>query len=148
MDEDLRPLFSGYGPVMTIPVHWGDMDALSHVNNVVYFRWLESSRVTLIDSLKAVADSKMHGIGPILASAKCDYRLQTRFPDTVSVASRIDHVGRTSVRLKQVVVSHEQRAIVAEGEAILVLYNYHAGKPVPIEGVLRSALETMLPGKD
>ncbi|HLP84719.1 MAG TPA: acyl-CoA thioesterase, partial [Phycisphaerales bacterium] len=34
-----------------IPVAWGEMDALGHVNNVVYFRYLESSRIAFIRSL-------------------------------------------------------------------------------------------------
>jgi acyl-CoA thioester hydrolase len=30
---------------MTIPIRWGDMDAMGHVNNTVYFRYLESARI-------------------------------------------------------------------------------------------------------
>ena len=28
-----------------IPVRWGDMDALGHVNNTVYYRYMEQRKV-------------------------------------------------------------------------------------------------------
>lgn len=136
----IQELTAGYPAVITLPVQWGDMDALSHVNNVVYFRWLESSRIKLVDRVVTLHQTREEGIGPILASVKCDYRRQTHYPDTVHVASRVGKVGRSSITLKQIVVSEEQGAVVAEGEAILVLYNYLAGNSVPITDSLREAL--------
>jgi acyl-CoA thioester hydrolase len=30
---------------MVMPIRWGDMDAMGHVNNTVYFRYLEVVRI-------------------------------------------------------------------------------------------------------
>jgi acyl-CoA thioester hydrolase len=30
---------------MVIPIRWGDMDAMGHVNNTIYFRYLEIVRI-------------------------------------------------------------------------------------------------------
>ena len=30
---------------MRIPVRWGDLDAMGHVNNTIYFRYFESLRI-------------------------------------------------------------------------------------------------------
>ena len=30
-----------------MPLRWGDMDAMGHVNNTVYFRYLEQARIDL-----------------------------------------------------------------------------------------------------
>ena len=36
---------------MTIPIRWGDMDAMGHVNNTIYFRYLEIVRIEWMQSL-------------------------------------------------------------------------------------------------
>ena len=28
-----------------MPIRWGDMDAIGHVNNTVYFRYMEQARI-------------------------------------------------------------------------------------------------------
>ena len=34
---------------MRIPIRWGDMDAMGHVNNTVYFRYIESARIAWLE---------------------------------------------------------------------------------------------------
>lgn len=34
-----------------LPVRWGDMDAMNHVNNTVYFRYMEQARIEWLESL-------------------------------------------------------------------------------------------------
>ena len=34
---------------MSIPIRWGDMDAMNHVNNTTYFRYLEIIRIECSD---------------------------------------------------------------------------------------------------
>jgi acyl-CoA thioester hydrolase len=36
---------------MIMPIRWGDMDAYGHVNNTVYFRYMEQARCEWITSL-------------------------------------------------------------------------------------------------
>ena len=40
-------------------MRWSDMDALGHVNNVVYFRFMEQARIEWFDSLVAELCSKV-----------------------------------------------------------------------------------------
>lgn len=142
MIEAVRELLDGYQAIVSLPVQWGDMDALGHVNNVIFFRWLESSRVALLTSLADISPTKSTGVGPILASAKCDYRRQLQFPDHIHIGSRIDRVGNSSIRIVQRIVSDQQKAVVAEGEAILVLFDYLQSKSVPIPDEVRAVLLT------
>jgi len=37
--------------VERIPVRWGDMDAMAHVNNTVYFRYMEQTRISWFEAL-------------------------------------------------------------------------------------------------
>ena len=59
------------------------------------------------------------GLGPIVASLTCDYRRQLRFPDEVSVGSRVGKLGNTSVELEHVVVSRMQGLVVATALKLL-----------------------------
>jgi acyl-CoA thioester hydrolase len=144
-DPSLAELLASFHTVITLPVQWGDMDAIAHVNNVVYFQWLESSRVLMMDRLAGVRPAKGSSVGPILASCKCDYRRQTHYPDTVYVGSRIASVGRSSFVIRQAIVSREQKAVVAEGEAVIVLYDYLQRVSVPINDELRATLSMSSP---
>ena len=53
---------------MTIPIRWGDMDAMGHVNNTVYFRYLETIRIEWMQSIGCQPDPR--GEGPVMLMAK------------------------------------------------------------------------------
>ena len=48
---------------MLIPIRWGDMDMMGHVNNCSYFRYLEVIRVDWTRSIGAMPDPKGDGTG-------------------------------------------------------------------------------------
>ncbi len=127
--------------VMEIPVQWGDQDLFAHVNNTVYFRWIESSRVAYWT--QSGLHDLMHprGLGPILASVKCDYKKQIRYPDTIQVGAKICKLGVSSVTLDHVITSKNNDAVSAIGQSVIVLFNYQKQHPIPIEGDIREAFE-------
>ena len=47
---------------MTMPIRWGDMDSMGHVNNATYFRYLETARIDWLHTINAVPDPKKEGI--------------------------------------------------------------------------------------
>lgn len=130
-----------YATITMLPVQWGDQDGFGHVNNVVFFRWYESARIDLLNSFETSVSMSGTGLGPILASIKCDYRRQLRFPDTVFVGSRITKVGRSSAEIGHAVYSWEQDAIVAEGCSVIVIYNYSDQRVTRIPDDLRVQFE-------
>ncbi|MBC7852346.1 MAG: acyl-CoA thioesterase, partial [Pirellulaceae bacterium] len=82
-------LLKDYPIILTLPILWGDQDAFGHVNNVVYFRWCESARVTYLNDTGLQALMSQANLGPILASIKCDYLRQLNYPDTVRIGARV-----------------------------------------------------------
>ena len=126
-----------------IPVQWGDQDAFRHVNNTVYLRWFESSRIAYsrqagLWDLLATAN-----IGPILASIRCDYRRPLTYPDTVRVGSRVVKIGRTSLTIEHRVLGLASGEVAAEGVAVLVLYDYNKAEPCPIPDQVRRAIQAL-----
>lgn len=128
---------------LRIPVAWGDMDALAHVNNTVFLRWFESARIAWWERLGFSDRPQSDGIGPILARTAIDYRRPVTYPDTVEVSVKTLRVGGKSVTLGYEVRSSAQDgAIVAEGETVLVLFDYHRKVAVPLDDTLRRKMET------
>lgn len=134
------PLLSEFPLVLSLPVQWGDQDAFGHVNNTVYFRWYESARIAYSDKIGLTAMKDTTNIGPILASIKCDYRRQIKYPDTVSIGASITRVGRSSITMVHKLFSHQSQAIAAEGESAIVLFDYNTQRSHPIPDELRQAM--------
>ncbi len=137
----LQNPLKGFHTVTRLPVQWGDQDAFGHVNNVVYFRWLESARIDLLNACPSSVSMTASGLGPILASIQCDYRRQLRFPDTVWIGSKVARVGRSSVELEHVIVSESQGVAAASGKCVIVVFDYTNQRVSRIPDDLRSAFE-------
>lgn len=141
LSESVSSALGDFRTITSLPLQWGDMDAFGHVNNVVYIRWYESSRIDLMNSYKSEASMDAGGIGPILASVACDYRRQLHFPDTVHIGARVGRVGRTSFDLEHAVYSEQLDEIAATGKSVVVLFDYDTNRPVRIPEELRSQFE-------
>jgi acyl-CoA thioester hydrolase len=143
MDPEIAALLIELPVVVTLPVQWGDQDAYLHVNNTVYFRWFESARIAYTLRLGFGESMRQRKVGPILAAISCDFRRQITFPDTVHVGSRITRIGRTSFSLDHVLVSEANRAVAAEARSTIVVFDYTAGRPVPVPDDIRQAISAL-----
>lgn len=123
-----------------IKVRWGDMDALGHVNNTEYFRYMEQTRISWFDALGIPILA--NGCGPVIARATCDFITPITYPATVLVATYLQKVGRSSFT-----VTHELRpdadpaALFATGEVVVVWVDHAQGKSMPLPAEVRQALE-------
>lgn len=132
---------TNYPISMRLPVFWGDQDLFGHVNNTIYLRWLESARVKYWD------DSGMRELmtprkwGPILAAVHCHYLRQLRYPDWIWVGSRIRRLGNTSLTMEHAVYSESQEVIAAEGESVVVIFNYETQQGTAISPELQAVIE-------
>jgi acyl-CoA thioester hydrolase len=136
-DSPQRP---GFPVSVEIPVAWGDMDAYQHVNNVVYLRWLETSRMAYFERLGLVDRKEREGIGPILARTAIDYRLPVTYPDRVRVDISVTRVGGSSFTMSCRVWSTAQQAEVASAESVIVNFDYRGNRSVPIDAGLRERI--------
>jgi len=127
-----------------ITLHWGDMDALGHVNNARYFTWFESARMRLFERVGLTATGSPE-IGPILAHTRCDFLRPVTYPARVVAGTRISRLGNTSFGMDYA-VWHEAdspAAPVARGEGVIVLVNYGTGEKVTLPDDLRRSLEAL-----
>ena len=135
-------LLAGFPVTVDIPVAWGEMDAFGHVNNVVYFRYFETARIAYMRAL-GEEFAQNSGVGPILASIGCRFKFPLTFPDTVRVGARVTELGADRFTMLHRAVSLRHGRIAAEGEGVVVTYDYVGGKKAPMPDALRRAVEAL-----
>jgi acyl-CoA thioester hydrolase len=133
-------LLRAYPVIVEQPVAWGDMDAFGHVNNTIYFRWLENARIAYFRRLDWLVTQLPTGVGPILHSTSLRFRRALVFPDTVSIGASVTHLGEDRVTMEHCIVSHNLQAIAAEGQGIIVLYHYGEQRKASIPDDLRQRI--------
>jgi acyl-CoA thioester hydrolase len=143
MSSPHPPELADYRYSHSIPVFWGDQDAFGHVNNTVYFRWMEIARIEYFEWARLNELMAQAGIGPILASIKCDFRRQLKYPDTVLVSGKVTSMGGASIKMTHLIYSQTQQAVVAEGDSVIVAFDYQAQRPVRIPDSIRARIDSM-----
>ena len=139
-ERSIEQLLEAYPVVVEIRVAWGEMDALRHVNNVVYFRYFENVRVAYLEKMKFWELMHRTGIGPILASTKCRFMAPLTYPDRVFAATRTAELGKDRFIMHDCLVSERLQKIVAKGESVLVSYDYRENRKVPLPEELRRGI--------
>jgi len=125
--------------VTQMPIRWGDVDAYGHVNNTVYFRFMEQARVEWSESMNVpVRPGKA---GPVIVNASCTFLMPMNYPGTVEVRTYAGHAGRSSVPtyVEMRIVGDDR--IYAEGAAKVVWMDTQTGKSVPLPDHVRALIE-------
>lgn len=123
-------------------VKWGEMDSLKHVNNVQYFRYFECARMGFWDRLENYSKGKFpHSIGPILASTGCRFKRPLYYPDKIAIGARVKSIQEDRFTVWHTVWSEREQEIVAEGDAVIVSFDYATKKKVPLPAVWREFME-------
>lgn len=143
----MHEALEGYPVVIEIPVRWGDMDAMRHVNNTVYIRYFESARIAYFDRLEYQRSMHETGIGPILHSISCRFRFPVTYPDTVWAGARVTEVGEDRFTMRHIVVSQRHGRMAAEGDGVIVTYDYRAHHKTPIPDVWRAHIARVESGE-
>ncbi|WP_347363784.1 acyl-CoA thioesterase [Vibrio vulnificus] len=128
-------------PVVTeINVAWGEMDALQHINNVVYFRYFETARIEYFNKINLMDEIKRNQIGPVLSESQCRYRIPVTFPDTLLIGSCVSEVGEDRFTMEYQVVSKKMGKVTTTGSATVVMFDFKNQCKTQLPAVLRDAI--------
>lgn len=136
--EDMR---ARYGYVAVQKVHWGDMDALGHVNNVIYFQYLEQARLEMMEALGGFPRLFDEQIGMVVADARCRYKAPVVYPDTLHIGIRVQFETETRMRLSYALFSAQLGRVVAEAETVQYTVSPQSGRPVATPAWFRECLQ-------
>lgn len=116
---------------MTIPMRWGDMDAMGHINNTLYFRFFEIIRLDWLHAIGGPPDPQ--GVGPVIVNAFCSFIRQLEYPGEVLARHYVAHPGRSSVDTYVTMERTDDPGVIyAEGGAKMVWTDFKAQKSVPM----------------
>jgi acyl-CoA thioester hydrolase len=132
-------LLAGFPIVVEIPIAWGDMDAFGHVNNIMFFRYFETARIEFLYRVGFRGENGRPG--PILASTQCRFRRPLEFPDTVLVGVRVTELGEDRFTHDYRIVSVKADEIAAEGNGVVVAYDYAARAKTAIPEDVRERIK-------
>ncbi len=116
------------GVTIDCQIRWGDLDALGHVNNVIYFQFCESARIAYFETIGFDQFKDAPTDGPGMVSANLNFRRQLHYPGDVRVHANAIAVGEKSFTLRYVLRDLADQAIVADGDSVCVWVDYAAAK--------------------
>ncbi|HEV2613040.1 MAG TPA: thioesterase family protein [Noviherbaspirillum sp.] len=124
---------------MRMAIRWGDMDAMGHVNNTVYFRYLESARIDWFTQIGCEPDPA--GDGPVIINAHCTFIKQLKYPGDIEVLTYVGPPGRSSFETIQEIRRVDQPEILAaQGGAKVVWVNFPSEKSTPLPDNIKELL--------
>ncbi|HEU4977160.1 MAG TPA: acyl-CoA thioesterase [Baekduia sp.] len=130
-------------------VRFGDLDAMRHLNNVVFLRYFETARIAYLRELVPAHDPahpEHDDFGLIFAECHINYRSPVHFDEEVAIRCAIGHVRRSSFR-----VTFEMRVgtrLAAEGYGVLVGFDYVSQQAAYLPDALRERLEAEAEAED
>jgi len=123
----------------SLQVRFRDIDAFGHVNNAVFFSYVEQARIRyLLDVL--LPDEPFDRLPLILARVELDFRFPIFFGDEVTVETRVDRIGRSSVGMSHRMTAGAGGRLVGDVHTVLVTYDYEASAPIPVPADWRDRL--------
>ncbi|MDB5893436.1 MAG: thioesterase [Rhodoferax sp.] len=121
---------------MAMPIRWGDMDAMNHVNNTTYFRYMETVRIDWMRSVGCMPDPG--GEGPLIVNAFCNFYRQLEYPGDVLVRMYVSDPARTTFESWATMARADQPDVVcAAGGATTIWVNFPQQKAVNLPDWIR-----------
>lgn len=126
---------------LEVPIRWGDMDAMGHVNNTLYFRFMEVVRIAWFDAMGIGPNPG--GEGPVIINAWCTFVRELVYPGTVLCRHYVGQFGRSSCETwVEMSRTDDPDTVYARGGAKLVWVDYPRRKSAPIPEAVRAAMCT------
>jgi acyl-CoA thioester hydrolase len=119
-----------------LTIRWGDMDAMGHVNNASYFRYLETVRIDWMYSIGCVPDPD--GEGPVIVNAFCNFYKQLEYPGDILVRMYASDPGRTTFETWGTMERTDQPGVIyAAGGATTIWVDFPSQKAVTLPDWMR-----------
>lgn len=121
------------------PVRWGDMDAMGHVNNAQYFRYLETARIDWMRGMGLNPDPA--GQGPVIVNAFCNFYQQLAYPDEVLLKMFVSDPARTTFETWATMERVAQPGVIcAAGGGTVIWVDFPRQKAAALPDWIRSAV--------
>lgn len=122
------------------PIRWGDMDAMGHVNNTMFFRYLEQARIEWYGSLRPPG---LAGMETVVVNAHCTFFRALKYPGDLEIRTYAGSPGRSSFEiLQEIRLADDPKTIYASGGSKVVWIDLQTGKSTPLPDDIRKLITT------
>lgn len=147
MPDPMRYRLEHYPLIIEQVVTWGDMDAHGHVNNVIYFRYMENARVEFYRRIGKYEFEERTGITLVVKSTSCRYIAPLSCPDRISIGARVADINDEQILMQYIIVNAGTNQVAALGEAAIVALKAGDRSRVPFPEELRARILELQQGK-
>jgi len=130
--------------VIQAKVEWADMDAFQHVNNTNYLRYFERVRMEYFQQYGFFAYMNEHNVGPILASTSCKFKAPLSYPDKILIGMGVQSIEDDRFNMLFAVYSDKFGCVAAEGEGLIIYYDYGKGEKTNIPDQFRVFADSLM----
>jgi len=123
---------------LTVEVPYGDIDAMGHLNNVAYLRYLEWARSKYWLAMRGTDD--FWQIDFVVARSEIDYRSSAHMGEILTIDVRVSRLGNSSFDFSYRVTGPDGR-LVAEAKTTQVCYDWDARSAKPLSEERRRQIE-------
>ncbi|MFA6260147.1 MAG: acyl-CoA thioesterase [Bacteroidia bacterium] len=127
---------------LTLRIDWSEMDEFSHINNLMFMKYIQSARVNYWQQIGLYQYFKEHRIGPMQILVNCRLIQPLFFPGEVTIKTRTVYIKNTSFSFEHALFN-EQQELVAEGTDVMVMYDFNRNEKVTFPAGFREAIELL-----
>ncbi len=124
----------------SITIRFRDLDAFGHVNNAVYFTFMEMARVAYFTQIGLLKPGEFPSPFFIIAEATCQYKAPINMETRLSLQVRVSRLGNSSFDMDYRFVDEVSSAVLATGRTVQVTFDYAANRSVPLPDEWRAAI--------
>lgn len=133
---------SDFNTSITIQLDWSEMDLFGHINNVAYFKYIQTARVNFCELAGINTSNAANPLSFAVAASSCNFLKPLYFPGTIVVKTKMQWIKNTSFQLKHIILNGNGE-ISAEGEDVIVLFDYSVRSKIQIPSAVREKLEEL-----
>jgi len=123
-----------------ITVRFRDLDAFGHVNNAVYFTFMEMARVAYFTHVGLLKSGEFPSPFFIIAEATCQFKAPIDMETPLVVQVRVSRLGNSSFDMEYRLIDEVNGTVLATGRTVQVTFDYSAGRSVPLPDEWRAAI--------
>ncbi len=112
-----------YHTTIDIAVDWADLDLFGHVNNVVFFKYIQTARVNYSERIGLTSLNDNDMLSFMVASSQCQFKKPLLYPNHIQVSCRVDWIKNSSFQLSYQIKDIES-LLIAEASDVLVVFNH------------------------
>ena len=136
-------MLDGYTHMIPMPVRFGDLDALGHLNNAKYATYIEQARIQYVTDVCGFR-GLWNELGMILARIEIDFKAPILYGDTVEIYTRCTRIGDKSFDLEYAITRQAAKQSVSQVSAtsrsVLVAFDYTTQQTMAVPDVWRTAM--------